>query len=251
MFLHRLFIAGVVFFWLLMTGTLVQLWINPASSEILTVPVVHVFRQMFQHEQASNLAVFQGTKRIGTMTLQPRQFDSNQVCMIDFSGNVLVALPFMQEQPYSWRGTAEMSRAFGLRRLNVCIDALGPKINTEIEIDVLRNLAVCSVQQNGQEAVKTEITLDRKGAEEALESLGIDPAILTQVALSAKSAAQSNAPPFLTARRSETLIQGERVQTYRVTVQQSNSPMVEADISQLGQILGIRTIFGFTFSQDE
>ncbi len=248
---QRLLIAGVVFFWLLMTGALVQLWVNPATSEILAVPVVHVVRQMFTHEQTSNLAVFQGNKRIGALSLQPRRFDSDGICMVDFTGNILVELPFMAEQPFSWRGTAEMDRSFALRNLKVHIDALGPKISTDIEIDPGQNKAIYTIRHEDEDPVETTLTLDRKGAQDALEGLGLDPSILTQVALSAKSAADSSGSLTFTARQSETQIQGERVQTYRLSARQSSSPMVEADISHLGQILSIKTIFGFTFSPDD
>jgi hypothetical protein len=247
---QRLFIAGIVFFWMLMTGALMQLWVNPATSEILSVPVVHVARQLFLHEQPSNLAVFQTGRRIGSLTLQPRRFDANGIGVVDFTGNILVALPFMAEQAFSWRGTVEMNRSFALQKLKLHIDALGPKITTELDIDPIANRATYTLQQEGEEPVENSLTLDQKGMEAGLEALGIDPSIFKQITLSAKSAADSNGPITFTARQSETQIQGERVQTYRVSGKQSTSPMIEADISHFGQILGVKTIFGFTFSPD-
>ncbi len=248
--LHRLFITGIVFFWLLMTGALVQVWLDPASSEVLAVPVEHVVRQIFAHEQPSSLSILQGGQRIGTLTLRPRHFDAEGVCSVDFSGNVMIAFPFLPKQTFVWRGSARMSQSFTLRNLRLHIDAPGQKATTDLEIDPGQNRALCSVRQRDGEPVVTEIPLDPKGAGKALETLGVDPAVVEQIAVGAKGGSTPFGPLSVTARQSETEIEGERIQSYQVAARQNDSPLIEADISHLGQILGIKTIFGFTFAPE-
>ena len=56
---------------------------------------------------------------------------------------------------------------------------------------------------------------------------------------------------MITARQAQIRLHGERVDVFHVTFRQNTAPMVEIDISQLGQVLGIKTAFGFSLSPDQ
>jgi hypothetical protein len=47
------------------------------------------------------------------------------------------------------------------------------------------------------------------------------------------------------------LIHGERIQTYLVSIGQNGQTLLEADISQLGQILRAKTLIGYTLMPDD
>ncbi len=246
---QRLLIIGIVGFWLAMTGALVQLWINPAGNDLMSVPVEHVVRQMFHHEQASNLSVMQNGRRIGSLMLQPRRFDENGIGVVDFSGSLMLELPFMTEQPFSWRGTAEVNRDFALRLFRVRIDAHGPKIGTDIEIYPAEKKIVYRIGHHGEDPYESTIPLGAAGAREALESFGIDPAILKQIPMGASG--KDDPGMMIMARRAEIEIQGERAQTFRIMGRKGDTLLFEADVSNLGQILGLKSAFGFGLQPEQ
>ena len=246
---QRLLIIGIIGFWLVMTGALVHLWINPVNHDLLSIPVDHVARQMFHHEQASNLSIMRGNRRVGSLMLQPRRFDDQGVGVVDFSGSLMLELPFMSEQPFSWRGTAELDREFRLKFLRIRIDAHGPKIGTDIELYPEERKVVYRIGNHGEDPYESTLPLSPAGAREALESFGIDPIILSQIPLGGIGAAATEksreSDLQITARRSEIDIQGERAQTFSITIRRSELNLMEVDISNLGQILSLKTAFGF------
>lgn len=249
--IQRLFIIGIVAFWLTMTSALLHLWVNPVNHDLLSLPVTHVARQMFHHEQASNLSIIQNGRRVGSLMLQPRRFDDQGRGMIDFSGSLMLELPFMSEQPFSWRGTAEMDSDFALRHLRVRIDAHGPKITTDIELLPDEKKVIYRIGHHGEEPYESVLPLTSSGAREALESFGVDPSILNQIPTGLAAGSTTENRTELTARRSEIEIQGERAQTFRVTARRSEMILMEADVSNLGQILSVKSAFGVSLHPEQ
>jgi len=148
--LRRLTIAGIVFFWMLMNGALVKLWLYPQSSEILTVPVGHVSKLLFLHEQPSALKIYQNDRNAGNLLIQPKRDDAAGLRIVGFSGNLLLKLPLLDEQSFGWQGTATMDRAFALQHLTVTIDTHDPATSTKLEIDPPRRIAHYAVSRNGK-----------------------------------------------------------------------------------------------------
>ena len=80
------------------------------------------------------------------------------------------------------------------------------------------------------------ITLDQKGFESLVSLAGLDPAMLRQI----KSAGTA-LPKFETSARVSSLqLGGETISTYLVTVKAADQIVLEAHVSQLGQVLEAR-----------
>ena len=254
---RRLSIAGIVLFWILMNTALVRVWLYPETSEILTLPPVHVLKEVFLHEQTSSLAIYQDGKAVGGITLRPRRDDPNGLRIVEFTGKVLLKLPFLDQQPFSWYGSAEMNRAFALRELKLHIDthpqtpASKPRPTAatsdavDLEVEPLRNRANYRVSHGQKTITESTLTLDEKGARSALQILGADPSVLNQLTAGTMGMVDQFT---VTARQSEVRIEGERLDVFHVAMSQGPSPMIEIDVSQLGQVLFIKTAFGFNFS---
>jgi len=249
--IHRFTIAAIVFFWLLMNGALVRLVIDPGQSGIMTIPVEHVLKQVFLHEQTSSLVIYQGARRVGGLTLQPRRFEAERKCLVDFTGNLLLQIPFVGQQPFSWRGTAELDDAYALRVLRLHVDARSPSVVTDLEINRKKEVVSYTVQYDQDDAFSDTVPLSREGVLGALKTFGIDPTLLEEMAAGAARPGKAGPAVELTARQSQVRIHNERVQAFRLAVRQENSPLVEVDISQLGQVLNVKTAYGFSLSPEE
>mgnify|MGYP000859369838 CR=1 FL=1 len=247
----RLAIVLIISFWLLMNAALLRLWIDPDRSEILTIPVEHVVKQVFLHEQTSNLVILQGQQRVGALTLQPRRFPLDGSHLVDFSGNLLLQIPFVGQQPFSWRGTLEMDAAYAVRSFRVHIDSRSPAVVTEIEIRPGTQEAFYSVQYEQEAPLTSTIPLTQEGITQALQAFGLDVTLLEQVIGSIRQNSLTGNPPATTARQAQIRIHGERIQAFQISVTQGGNPILEADISQIGQVLGLKTSLGFNLTPDE
>jgi hypothetical protein len=89
-------------------------------------------------------------------------------------------------------------------------------------------------------------TLDRQGAEQVLQQLAIDPAMLQAI-----SGSTASVQPKLSAQQSSMHIRGERLETYLVSLQQGGQTMLDMHVSQLGGILGVQTFFGYRLEPND
>ncbi len=78
-----------------------------------------------------------------------------------------------------------------------------------------------------------------------LAQVDLDPALYDAFRSS------SAATPIVTAQQSSITVHHERIDTYRVEVRQGGQTLVEAHISQLGQVLRMRTLVGYTLAPDD
>lgn len=240
---YRLLIAGTIFFWVLMNGALLRLWINPADRRFLSIPPEHVMQLAFQHEKKSNLNVYQGTRHIGYLLLSPQRGASG-LYVLHFKGNLLLELPFMSQQPYSFEGKAWFDKELNTQRIATTIDIPLPKVGVELDIDLGKKVARCLIQQNIAPAVETRLPLNQYGVNQILDALGIDPAVVQQITVSAKHAAGSSTSITLSAHKAAVKIQDGETQGYHMVLRQSTSPVVEADVTQLGEIVSLKSVFG-------
>lgn len=250
--LYRLLIVVIISFWVLMNGTLLRLWLDPTSSKLLTVPIEHIAKQAFEFEKTTDLTVYQGNKSIGRVALSPRSFNSEGLCKLEFNGNLFLELPFISQQPYAWRGKSTLDRQFALQTLDLEINITFPKTVILVNIDLPNKKATWSLEQGEEPRVENTLPLDKTGFAAVLTALGIDPGILSQVAQSAQHAAGANANFLLQAQKTEIRIHDAPVQAYRVTLTQGGStPLLESDITLLGQIVSIKTAFGIQLLHEE
>ena len=245
---QRIAIVFVVFFWLMMNGALIRLYLHPESSEILTIPVEHVAKQVFLHEQQSNLTIFQSGQRVGGVVIRPHRQDAKGLRLVDFSGTLTVHLPLVTSQRIAWHGEVQMDRAFALKDMDLHLVSQDPSLATDVHLQPDKHLASYSVKQGDQTVTESSMTLDQAGAQSLVQSLGIEPNVLSQV----NAVAVQSANAFrVSAREGQLLIHGERTDVFHIVIRQSESPIVEADISQLGQVLAIKTALGYSLAPED
>lgn len=240
--LYRTLAILIVGFWLVMTGLLVRTELVPDATRLREVPMFHVVKLLFLHEQPSDLQVFSDNLRVGDLRIHPRTDPDTQQRRIEFSGNLQLHFPAPTRQRFAWDGAFELDR---LGKLQLFRFGLSTQESTKARMDLLINplsrRALFTMQQRGGIREEQEYTLDENGANEVFAQLGIDPAIVKSVHGRAAALA-----PTLSARQSTLRIHGERVETYLISVTQNEHVLADIHVSQLGQVLKVKTAFGYT-----
>ena len=71
--IYRTVAALIVFFWILMTTLLIRNEVNPEDSRVREVPLTHVLKLLYLHEQASDLRIYAGGTAIGHLRVHPHR----------------------------------------------------------------------------------------------------------------------------------------------------------------------------------
>jgi hypothetical protein len=230
---HRLLVIGIVAFWLAMTGLLLVRELYPEATRLNAVPVSYVGQLVFQHEQTSNLLIISGRKDIGYFQLQPHTDSASGRRILDMNGGVSVPLPNGRPQRLSWSGAIELSRTFGMERVRLNVSPSEAAQSMHLDFDLVAKTAKFTSLVGREKVNERVISLDRSGIDSLVTSAGIDPAMLQQL-----NAARSQIPEFtLGAQTSSTVVRGQKLTTFLLTLRAGGQVVLEAHLSQLGQVL--------------
>lgn len=243
--LHRLLAVIIVVFWLTMNALLVRNELNPSGSRVREVPLHHVLKLLYLHDERSDLRIFSDGRYLGSLHLHPRIDGARR--LLDFNGTVNVQFAPESRQRFSWDGQLELENTFAFHRVNLGLslhdDAL---TRVEVEIPAGSGRARATFKQRGSIISTHEFSSDQAGARQLFGQVGGDPALL-----SAFAAPSATADWQVRARQSSFPIKNERVDTYLVTIEQSGQTLAEIHIDQLGSVLHAKTLLGYTFAPDD
>jgi hypothetical protein len=241
--LHRLAAMLIVIFWLCMTGLLVVREMYPEVTRLNDVPTSLVAHIIFQHQQASDLQVYEGPKQIGDIHLQPRRVAQTGAHLLDLHGGLGVDVPGGGHQRLSWMGSMEMDSNFRIERISLNLKFQGGQL--EILVEPSKNIARYTVKTGGRTQETTELTLDEAGFSTLLARAGLGTVSLPQLKA---AGAQMSAPSFV-AQTSSLQLNGETVSTYFFAMKVEGQPIIEAHLSQLGQVLRAQIpLLGYKFA---
>lgn len=254
--LYRTCAALIVVFWLIMAGLLVRQHAGTGDAALREVPVAHVVKLLLTHEQPSDLNIFSDQRRLGHLRVHPRFQGAERARVLEFSGHLLASLPGAARQRIAWEGSWELEKTLATRQFTIGLhlrEALGTDtsaLRTLITVapsdDPVKNLLSWTLHRGDLLIEDRRITLDAAGLDAALREL-VDPSVLEM--LRGKSRAMQ--PPIVKAHQSTMRIHGERIATYLITIEQNGQTLLEADVSQLGQILRAKTLIGYTLMPDD
>jgi hypothetical protein len=246
--LFRLLTAAIILFWITMTALLVRSEMWPNQSALRTVPIEHVAKLLWKHEQPSNLTIWSEGARVGHFALHPIVRKEDEARLLEYSGNLQLRLPGVGLQRLSWDGIAEFDQVFDLRSLLLGIGQRQREPSTmrhEILFIPAQHLARYSLKNDRHELESHEYSLDETGLKQVLEQLAFDPALFEAFRGS------NTAAPVMTAQVSSMTIHNDRVETYLVTVQQGGQTLLETHVSQLGQFLFVKSLIGYTMAPED
>ena len=254
--LYRTCAALIVVFWLIMAGLLVRQHVGEGDDALREVPVAHVVKLLLMHEQPSDLNILSEKRRLGHLRIQPRREAAGRTRVIEFSGALITNLPGSARQRIGWDGSWELEKTLATRRFDMGLtwrDAVGKEATayrTQVTLtpstDPAENLLRWTLHRDDRLIEERRIGLDAAGLDTALREL-VDPSLLEMM----QGRKRGMTPPVIKAHQSTMLIHGERIDTYLVSIEQNGQTLIEADISQLGQILRAKTLIGYTLMPDD
>ena len=254
--LYRTCAALIVVFWLVMAGLLVRQHVGAGDAALREVPVGHVVKLLLMHEQPSALNIYSDQRRLGHLRVHPRFQIAERSRVIEFSGNLLTNLPGSERQRIVWDGSWELEKTLATRQFTVGLtlrEAIGldaSAYRTLVTItpseNAAKNLLRWTLHRGDRLIEDRRIGLDSAGLDTALREL-VDPSLLAMI----HGQKRALTPPVIKAHQSTMLIHGERIDTYLVSIEQNGQTLIEADISQLGQILRAKTLIGYPLTPDD
>jgi hypothetical protein len=244
----RIATALIVAFWLIMTTLLVRMEIAPERSRILAVPVSHVMKLVFRHGQTSVLTINQNGRPIGRLTLDPSQLDHAGPARVGINGTSWINVPDAARVRIGWEGRIELDDALSFKGAQFAIDMWSKTDPLRLQIEAAGGRAEYSITADGIELDRGAFDLTEEGLRDCLRQLGTDPALLGPVSMMDNGSAWPAVA--VAARESSLKIRGESVNGYVVTVSVSGATFGEAWFTQLGQLLMVRTPFGFGLGSD-
>jgi hypothetical protein len=243
--LHRLVATLIVIFWLSMTGLLVLREMYPEVTRLNDVPVGFVGRVVFQHQQPSDLQIYDSGTEVGNLRLQPRTNLRTGAFIVEIHGTLSVNLPGGGRQRMSWDGDLEMNQLFRIQRvdINLTIQQGGGQLHLVVEPP--KNVAQYTLKNGGLNQEHSEFSLDEAGFTSLLNQVGVAAPALSQLKA---ATAQISAPTFNT-QTSSLQLNGETVSTFLFSMKMDDQPIIEAHLSQLGQVLRAQVpLLGYKFA---
>lgn len=242
--------AAIFIFWAAMWTLLVRTEHAPEMASVRRVPIEHVLKLLFQHEQASDLSIRVNRDRLGNVRIQPRHDETSGALALEFNGTMQVQLPDTQRRRLSWNGAIDLAEALDVNGLSFTLMSRNPgdrnsqPIRVEFAVDAKTKTAEYGFREGEGMITRQRISLDRAGLELALANAGLDASVLPA----------ATAPPLTTpevkAHRARLMVKGERLETYLLTLTQEGQTLGEVHVSQMGQILRISTLLGWVFEPE-
>jgi hypothetical protein len=251
--LYRLVSVAIVVFWLLMTTLLIRNEVNPGGSSLREVPVTHVFKQLFIHEQRSNLRIYNGGTPIGFVYMYPHVEKDTEARILELNGTLLLDVGPNKKQRISWETVFQMGPAFEVECSEYRIRLHDPgDLLAEVRSRADQPLVHARLSSKDG-VVEFDMPLNQSGIEGVAQRFGATGDVLTTLQQLLGGAQQSgpNTKPQIRARQSSLRLDNEqRTETFLVSVEYNGQKYLECHFSQLGQALKATTYFGYTL-QDE
>ena len=242
--LHRLIIICITGFWLAMTGLLVVREVFPESTRLNAVPAGYVGQLIFQHEQASDLTIFTSGKKAGFIHLQPKNAAVSGKRNIECSGSINLTIPGSPVQHIAWAAVFALQHDFTPERLHLDVSTPEPGQHLDILVDFAGRKASFGAKVGEQVMNETAFTLDAAGFGMLMSRAGVDPMMMKQL-----QASQGEIPRMeFGAQSSSTVLSGQKLATFLLSLKAGGQSVIEAQVSQLGQVLSAQApVLGWKF----
>lgn len=244
--IYRAAAVFIVIFWLTMMGLLFRNEWWPGYTALREVPAEHVMKMLLVHGEVSDLNILNEKIHLGHLHIHPQIRKDDNLRVVDFTGYFQVHIPGMDRGNLEWRGKWEMDKMLETKDFKINLTLKRPAImSVDLHVIPSENRAHYAVTTANSIREERDFTLDAAGIRSVLQQMGLDPTVL--------EAAQSPgaAKPEIKARQSFLEIRGGRIETFEVSVEQSGQTLLDIHVDQLGRILQVKTLVGYTLAPDD
>ena len=254
---HRALITGIILFWLVLTGLFLRVELFPERGDLLPVPIPYIAKLIFLHQQPSDLFLYLKKERLGNIHLvpqlakDPEDPSRGMVEPVGCTGAVAVRVPGVPYKRATFRFNAELTRRQEMRSFECVITMHNPQQKAEdvmtLQFDghpprdhyhyAVRHGTVTIKENSGTVAALLD--------DPDLQVFPFDPRALINQALSGAEGPGAAGRTSLHAHRGPLHFNGEDLETYVVAIRLADSLESTIHVSQLGQILAVRTFAGY------
>jgi hypothetical protein len=238
---------------ILITGLFITMWtllirseVQPGGNSLRALPVEHVLREVFQPEKPSNLIIHNGSQRIGTLRLAGQGEAADGSRALQFYGNALIEFPGGDPQRSAWNGEIVVTPDWKMKSLALTAatrgtsKTAGPATQLELVVSPLDETVSYAVKSGASVLDRQTFTTDEAGLTALLDHFDVDPMLRKQFRPG------SGPKPVISARQASLVLQNVKLETSLLTVVVNGQTLIEVHISQLGEVLHARTMFGWT-----
>lgn len=253
----RVFSALIVVFWLVMMALLIKLEWKPDESNLLVVPPEHVLKLMFLHDQVSELSILDNGKPIGNVMLHPQTDPATgNRTLILTGGFSYLPQGAKRKQRLSWESNIVMDHTYGAKTFEFTATIPSPATRVHVVLDPINKRGDYDIQQGKAAPLKSSVPLTEEGVMSLLrDELGYDPSAMLQGTpfggLGSPGSMAGMHAPVLTAKQTQLSIRKEKVAAYLLTFKQGETTLAEIYVSQLGQVLLAKSIFGYSLATED
>jgi hypothetical protein len=247
--IYRTVAALIVIFWMVMTTLLIRNEVSPDDSRVREVPLTHVLKFLFLHEQPSDLRIYAGGTPVGHMRFQPRNHKETGERIVELTGSIQVQVP--DRRRLSWEGALRISPDYELTRSDWAVTLQDPGfLRLEVRAKAGDPAAHIMLRNKDRVLQEMDVALSEAGLTDLAKQFGAGGEMLA-VVQQAKAQAQAQAQPIVRARQSNLRHRGEWMETYLVSIEQNGQTLIQCHFSQLGQILQAKSLLGYTMQPDD
>lgn len=238
---------------LLITGLFITMWtllirseVEPGGNGLRALPVEHVLRGMFENDKPSQLVIHDGTQRVGTLRLTGQGEAADGSRAMQYFGNAQLELPGSGPQRSAWNGEIVVTPDWEVKSFSLSAASrgaakdAGPATQFELQLSPLNKTASYVLKSGPNVIDQQTFATDEAGLNSLLDHLEIDP-------LWRKQFRPGHGPkPVISARQSSLVVENVKLETALLSVVVNGQTLIEVHLSQLGEVLQARTLFGWT-----
>lgn len=249
--IYRLGAGLIVIFWAVMWGLLINAELSPQAALVRRVPVELILKQAFMHRQASHLFIYQGPERLGHLRVAPQVDDATGQRKLELFGNFQISWPGIPPQRVIWEamleldGSLQLTAARGTVNLRMLNARNAGTTKLEWMVDPHTQRGHYKILADEVVVEDEALTLTQEGLSEHLRKWGADTSWLA-----AWHGQTAPATTELVARQSQVNIKGQEIEAYAVSLHYNGQTLLEAKVSELGQVLEASTLVGWTLRTD-
>jgi hypothetical protein len=238
---------------LLITASFITMWtllirseVQPGGNSLRALPVERVLREVFQCEKPSQLVIHDGSQRIGTLRLTGQGEAADGTRALQYFGNARIELPGAGPQHSAWNGEIVVTPDWGIKSFSLSAASrgagknAGPATQFELLVSPLDQTASYVVKSGPNVIDRQAFSTDEAGLTALLDHFEVDPIWRKQFRPGA------GPKPVLSARQASLVVENVKLETWLLTVVVNGQTLLEVHISELGEVLQARTLFGWT-----
>lgn len=250
--LYRAFAAGVILFWLVMMGLLARSeWFGAGAAQT-PVPLAHVIKQVFLHEEVSDLGLYRQRQRLGGFHVQPKRGPADgSARTLQIMGDCKLDAFGSSARRVLLRASIELDERQSVRHFAVAGSLrephqTGPNFGFDFEGWPAAGRFRYAIKQGDVVQKEATGTPDELLGDPALASLGFDPRTILRQAATQATAGETR----VDAHRSTLSYNGETVGTYIVAFKHGAALESTLQMTEQGQMLSLTTFAGLDLYDD-